>query len=606
MKAFTNMKRDLRALYKPRGKDARKRGRAQTLDGGASEGLRATSAIQLSSVPPTPFGRDTMDMTEGANQQEPQISEHQTPPATELPDAQDATPTEKDETSHSDSVNPGHGLQDEREVVNHTELSSSKSAHSEEEVTAATEPITLESSQSQKDVAEDTEPFNTEGSPNQEMLTEDAEASSFNEAQYQEEAMDVDDAQAVRNKAYLAFDCEEDDDYTDGPARFILAFDGVKHCAALLMTYDLSKKIQKAIKGHHKYLRVENAAVSQRQALSRLENAVRQEIDSCETRVSILEEKGLWLSEEVEKIEKQLENLRLMIDDVRARRQAVLANVEFQARQLRSLQAAANAGLEEAFICANLMEQEEESEPESEKLDVNQEYEIFCRKLGNANDDYSDGNCSALDTNREHLEVPPPSEEEQARQQVINAIWAAKEALDLARRGFEQRENIRAREFQANQAAADRGAPTTDATPDDFDVRWVVRFRELTRDLINAEAAYADVKRSAFEAGVPWPFVDNETVLEAMDEDDGVGYTMSKEQELMASVPSPTVRRWLDKVPEGVEVGSPSFGDGGRSESDEWEAEEVEISDSVSLVAEGRKRARIDRWREKCVPEKEE
>jgi hypothetical protein len=101
------------------------------------------------------------------------------------------------------------------------------------------------------------------------------------------------------------------------------------------------------------------------------------------------------------------------------------------------------------------------------------------------------------------------------------------------------------------------------------------------------------------------PFEDNETVCEAMD-DEGLGYTISKEQELVASVPSPIVRRWLDKVPEGVEVESPSFGDRGRSESDEWEAEEVGISDSVSLVAEGRERARIDRWRKACVGEKQE
>lgn len=74
----------------------------------------------------------------------------------------------------------------------------------------------------------------------------------------------------------------------------------------------------------------------------------------------------------------------------------------------------------------------------------------------------------------------------------------------------------------------------------------------------------------------------------------------------MASVPSPTVRLWLDKVPEGVEVGSPSFGDGARSDTEEWEAEEVGISDSVSLVAEGRERARIDRWRKACVEEKQE
>jgi hypothetical protein len=579
-----------------------------------------------------------MDISDGTDQQRPQTGGYQTFPAPEVSNLQDVTSSKEDEirvddsTSdndlaetpyaqkvidesieslrqsrcHGDSTDPG-SLQDEGKVMTYTEPFTFDNAHSEEGMAEDIEPLTSETSKRQQEVAEDTEPFSPERSPNQEIFAEDAEHLSFDEAQDQEGAMDVDEAQAVRNKAYFAFDCEEEDDYTDGPARFVLAVDGIKHCAALLMTYELSKKIQKAIHGHRKYLRAENAGLSQRQSLSRLENGVRREISSCNTRLAILEEENRLDSEDGRKLGKQLENLELMLSDVQGRREAVLADVEFQARQLRSLQAAANVGLEEAFIRANLMEQEEEeSEPESERLDVHQEYDTFCRKLETAHDEHFEFAGPPLDTNTEHLEIPQPSEEEQARQEVINELWAAKETLDLARRDFEEREDIRAREFQANQTAADRGEPTTDATPDDFDVRWVVRYGELTRDLINAEAAYADIKRTAFEAGVPLPFEDNETVCEAMDEDDGVGYTISKEQELVASVPSPTVRRWLDKVPEGVEVGSPSFGDGGRSEADEWEAEEVGISDSVSLVAEGRERARIDRWRKACVGEKQE
>ena len=322
-----------------------------------------------------------------------------------------------------------------------------------------------------------------------------------------------------------------------------------------------------------------------------------------------MDEEGRATSEDAQKLSEQLEKLELMLDDIELRRQGAHNEVGFQATRLRSLQAAMNVQLEEAFVCAKLMTQEEEEpEPEVENLDVHQEYETFCRKLENANDDHSDVSVAPLDTNREHLEASPPSEEEQARQGVIDALWAAKGALDLARRDFEEREAIRAEEFQECQNAVILGETPTDATPDDFDRRWVLRYSELTRALINAEAAYAETKRTAFEAGVPLPFEDNETVCEAMDEDDGVGYTISKEQELVASAPSPTVRRWLDKVPEGGEVGSPSFGDGVRSgsESDEWEAEEVGISDSVSLVAEGRERARIDRWRKACVGEKQE
>jgi hypothetical protein len=291
----------------------------------------------------------------------------------------------------------------------------------------------------------------------------------------------------------------------------------------------------------------------------------------------------------------------------------VLTDVEVQARKLRSLQAAANEHLEEAFVCANLLVQEEEEpEPETEDLDMAQEYEAFCRKLESVNDETFEDAAPPLDMTGEHLQVAPPSEEEQARQNVINALWASKETLDQARRDFEERDIRRAQELNANKVAAENGESTSDDSPEDFDVRRVQRYREITRALIEAGTAYAETKREAFEAGVPLPFVDTETVCAAMDEDDdGLGYTISHEQELVASAPSPVVRRWLAKVPEGVDVGSPSlgspaFGSERRSEADEWEAEEMEISDSRSMLAEGRERARIDLWRKVCGHSKEE
>lgn len=35
-------------------------------------------------------------------------------------------------------------------------------------------------------------------------------------------------------------------------------------------------------------------------------------------------------------------------------------------------------------------------------------------------------------------------------------------------------------------------------------------------------------------------------------------------------------------------------------ESDDWDARPVELSDSISMVAEGRDRVRIDRWYTTC------
>jgi hypothetical protein len=413
----------------------------------------------------------------------------------------------------------------------------------------------------------------------------------------------LEEAQAIRNESYITFESEDAEDYTQGPARFVLATDGVQDCVVLLLTMDLSLRIQKALRMQHAFEQAERAGLRKRQAYMRFEKKVKAEIANCRSKLANVRDVD---AEKEEEVQSQLEILELLLDDVKSRRQTVHVNLETQGEELRDVQAAANALIEEAYICARLMEEDrEESNSIPQDLDLETEYASFLERLKNANDTGMMVVAPPLDTSRDYDDdVRAPSEEEQARQEIINTLWISKETLDQARRDFEEREVLRARELQNNMAAADSGEHTTDATPEDFDVRWVLRYGELTRDLINAEAAYADVKRAAFEAGVPLPFEDNETVCEAMD-DEGLGYTISKEQELVASVPSPIVRRWLDKVPEG-EVSSPSFGDAARSDSDEWEAEEVGISDSVSLVAEGRERTRIDRWRKACVADEQE
>jgi hypothetical protein len=605
MKAFSNLKRDFRTRYKPRGRDMR-RGNAQALDEDDSESLRPDTAMTQDSVMST--REDIMSDAHFANlayRSQQVIGESIQP--TERPDGR------------IDSSAKGRETQDEGEVIEYTEpfvfeklpdretAVDMPSALEEPQNQAATEDTDSNTPEEPQDQAptQDTEPSAPEESEAQEAMPEDTDLDLQNQEEEATEDLSpltFEEAQAIRDQSYLAFASEEEDDFTDGPARFVLGVDGIKQCAALVLTYELSQKIQKAIHGQREYVRVENASLSQIQALSRLEGDVRRQVASCNTRLAIMEEENRLDSEDAQNLEQQRAKLELMVEDVQGRRKAVLTDVEVQGRKLRSLQAAANKHLEEAFICANLLvQEEEEAEPEIEDLDMAQEYEAFCRRLESANDEPFEAAAPPLDLTSEHLQVALPSEEEQTRQNHINALWASKETLEQARRDFEEREIQRAHELNANMVAADNGEAPTDDSPEAFDVRWVLRYRELTKALIEAETAYAETKRTAFEAGVPLPFVDNETVCEAMDgDDDGLGYTISKEQELVASAPSPIVRRWLAKVPEGVEVGSPSFGSEIRSDGDDWEAEEVEISDSRSMLAEGRERARIDRWRKAC------
>lgn len=553
MKTFSNLKRDIRTFYKPKTRGP-KRDSGQEVDSDATEAQYNDPGIQLATRPSTAAVPDEVQATRGLDSDADPVEVASTP-------AQAATGYHKDVSSQhrasSDSLDPTTTYRPTSGVENSRENDDISLPESEQE--------------------------------HQESIAEETDTLTFEEAQ------------ALRDQNYRTFACEEPEDFTDGPARIVVIDDNVKKCAALLVPYDLSQKIQAALRGQHEFSRIELEGLFRRQSLIRLEDNVHREIFSCKARLCGLEDEGQMETEDAQRLEQQLANLQLMLPDIGDWKQKVSVDVDMYAERLRDLQAAVNAHLEEAFICAHLIAPREKGpEPEIENLDVSQEYLNFCQRLEGPDDFVFEDAVVPLDNDRGYPEMPPPTEEEQARQNVINSLWAAKEALDLAHRDFDDRENDRAREYEANVQAADRGEDTTDESPEAFDVRWVVRFRDLTRALIEAEAVYSDVKRMAFGAGVPLPFADNESICEGVGDD--TGYTISKEQDLVASAPSPTVRNWLSKVPEGGETGS--VGEEAQLEADEWDAEEVGISDSVSLVAEGRQRSRIDRWQDACLAEK--
>jgi hypothetical protein len=550
MKTFSSLKRDFRTLYKPKSKSKRPDD-GQGLEENIPDTPYDDTSIQLASVSPTKAHSD---------------------------DTQKLSSTQPRE----DSIEPV-STDTQAPVENY-----SQDAFRDSDV--------LEAASDPAPVVDEAQEYDDDSIGENEVEVQDQD-----QDQDDAEFLTFEEAQSLRNRVYTKFGAEEPEDFTDGPVQFVESADGLKSCVALLITYDLSQKIQAALRGQHEYSRVELEGMMRKQSLSRLQSAVHREILNCKARLYKLEDDARMGTEDGRKLEQQLTNLQLMLQDVQGRKEEVSIDIRLQAERLRKRQAAVNAHLEEAFICARLIvPHEDEPEPKIEKLDVSQEYLEFCQRLERADENIFEDAVAPLDNTRDHREVPPPSPEEQARQNVIDSLWAAKETLDLAHQNFDNRENDRAREYEANVQAADRGEDTTDESPEAFDVRWVVRFRDLTRALIEAEAVYSDVKRMVFEAGVPLPFADNESICEGVGDD--TGYTISKEQELVASAPSPTVRKWLSNMPEGGETGS--VGEETQLEADEWDAEEVGISDSVSLVAEGRQRSRIDRWQDACLAEK--
>ncbi|KAK5125485.1 hypothetical protein LTR85_000595 [Meristemomyces frigidus] len=83
------------------------------------------------------------------------------------------------------------------------------------------------------------------------------------EQQYGETEAEFVDEQTIRQQAYIFIEPEEAEDYTDGPPRMVLAADGIKQCPALLMTFDLSAKLQRALRAQRDFARAEIRALSQ-------------------------------------------------------------------------------------------------------------------------------------------------------------------------------------------------------------------------------------------------------------------------------------------------------------------------------------------------------
>ncbi|KAM0719617.1 hypothetical protein Q7P37_003747 [Cladosporium fusiforme] len=575
MKTFSNIKRELRTLYKPKGVH-KARAKTPGARNTATETIDNGSAIQLSQVSSTPSVQKTEE------KKDPKADGHGVKP-------------EVDPQSLSNEDN------ESSPQVAEAEIGDAEPAREENTQGIHNETSPEDESRSREAEAGDSQSF--EGEP-EGHASEDPEFLSLEEAQ------------AIRNRQYVSFKYEAPEDYTEGPPRFICGFDGIKEdCVALLMTFDLSTAIQTAIHGQRSFARASTAGLMKRQSLLRLERDVMLEISSCKSRLARLETQenvtdGQATSEEAQKQYQQRANLELMLEDVHIRLQHGRTNVKvYCAERLRRLQAEVGRRLEEAFVAAKLMApEEEEEESEMEELDVEREYQEFCKRRARVHDGPFEVDVMPLDVSRKHLEAEPLTEEQEAHKVVLDDLYALREGVNSARAEFNSRDTRREQEFKENlQAGEEEGGVTTHESREAFDVRWVVHNQRLTRNLIDAEAAYAAKKREVFEAGIPVPFTDagsefGGTVGSVVE---GLGYEPSiDEQEVAAPKPSPTVRRWLSKVPEGAEAGG--AGDEARSDADEWEAEEVGISDSVSLVAEGRERARIDRWRNACLERRKE
>ncbi|KAK4989714.1 hypothetical protein LTR50_003039 [Elasticomyces elasticus] len=298
------------------------------------------------------------------------------------------------------------------------------------------------------------------------------------------------------------FDGEDEGDYTDGPTKMIVAHDGRKDCAALLLTMDLSAKLQSALLGSREIQQAEQQAEKERVALARWEQDARLKMSDASCRLAELCDPDLDFVNELsppdrikkaELLELQMQRYTSTLKEIEQQQNYIQQNMEHKYGQMRELQAQVNTLLDDALV---------------------------------------------------HL-------------------------IEADRRG----ERVE--------------------TPLQFDLRHLQKAREITRALIAAEEAYEEALIGARNAGIDLREFEIDSGFFSEYPDDELGSEDDPTSPGLGDIL--IVERWRKAVPEDADaefVAEP--------EIDDWNAGEVDISDSLSAVAEDSERKRIDRWRDAC------
>ncbi len=173
-----------------------------------------------------------------------------------------------------------------------------------------------------------------------------------------------------------------------------------------------------------------------------------------------------------------------------------------------------------------------------------------------------------------------------AREEYDEACNRAREA-ELA---FAERQQV----YEQDLHEYGDSAPRTE-----IDLFHVQRNRDLARDLTDAEAVWERARDRAKALGV---LSNNSYQTSNFVDDVDDGYRLSQDPSSKAiKLSRGTIEAWADRIPEE--------GSGDDDEPvpdiDDWEAESIGASDSLSVVASGRQRLHIDRWRSVCeaIPE---
>ncbi|KAK6425348.1 hypothetical protein LTR81_002376 [Elasticomyces elasticus] len=175
------------------------------------------------------------------------------------------------------------------------------------------------------------------------------------------------------------------------------------------------------------------------------------------------------------------------------------------------------------------------------------------------------------------------------RDHLIGEFQSQQARLRVMEAAFEEREDRFEKEAAEREDKIKAGKEVESSLA--FDHGQLHTTRRLARQFIEAEEGVEAAKAAAVAAGVQVPGSDIESGFVDDVED---GYLISSEDEYADTVDRKRIEAWLGLVPEcdTDEISEVDI--------DDWDTRSAGMSDSLSMVADGAERRRIDKWRAVC------
>lgn len=365
--------------------------------------------------------------------------------------------------------------------------------------------------------------------------------------------------------------------FTEGPSRFILAKDGSKDCVALLVNEKFLAKPRDLFQENRDISALDGPLYHATMDANNLESSVQNAQESLHTAESA--DQSEEYQNLIEKQASELLVLRHWKDELQKERDLVKGNLELSRSHTQWV-------LETAMREADLLGSEkplpavlfrdEESGYTKEKVEV-PEHAMPVQSP-----------AVSVASDLEEVEV---NEEETQRRAVYDDFVDRLQLLNTVQADFDDQQNNYQENLATFHQKAEAGASKMSRS--DFDRRSIQYGQQLTRALIDAEEAFEQARERAQDLGVIGSTYGQDFCYGAEYEE---SWPENKVADYNASRDWSFVEDWVDNISH-----SASRADIESVEIDEWDAEEVDVNDSISMIDCEDYRQDIDRYRRMCA-----